>query len=215
MSRYFSLLLTLPLFLFTACNKDRITGSGSNQTEIRTVSPFTKVETNGSIPVYITQGSSFEVKVTAYANLIPYLKTNVSDGTLKIGYDKNIRNDNAVAYITMPQLKGLRSNGSGNMSVTGPFMTDELVVSISGSAEINIDTATVEDYDVEISGSGKVKGYGVGSRNADVHISGSGEVWLTASETLEADISGSGVVYYKGDPTVDTRISGSGKVIKK
>lgn len=217
MQKLTSLLLLLPVLVLFSCNKDRITGSGPVQTESRPVAGFTKVEVYGSTNVHVVQGSAFDVQVTAYANLLPYLETRLEDNVLVIEFKRNahIRNDNSEVTVTLPVLEGLSTNGSGNMDATGNFTGSNMSASSSGSGQISINGGAVTNYDIDISGSGKVKSYELIASVATVHISGSGEAEVHATEVLNAHISGSGNIYYKGEPTVNTTISGSGKVIKK
>ena len=211
------------LAAFTAtvasCKKESLTGDGSVQTQERDVNAFTKVATQGSTIIHIVQGSDFEVKVKGYANLLPYLKTTVENGTLSVRYEntRNVRNDNSEVFITMPALTGLSSSGSGDMHAAGEFgNSTNFDVQISGSANITVEKGAAENFRLRSSGSGNFDSFGFTSQNADIAISGSGEAKITVDKKLKVKINGSGSVYYKGDPaTIDNNISGSGKVIKQ
>ncbi|HTN06733.1 GIN domain-containing protein [Agriterribacter sp.] len=215
---YFFLLAAF-LLAFLSCKKDPVTGNGSIQTQERDVSAFTKVATQGSTIIHIVQGTDFEVKVKGYANLLPYLKTTVNNGTLSVRYEdtRNVRNDNSEVYITMPVLTGLSSSGSGDMHVAGEFNNNtNFDVYISGSANITVEKGAAENFVLRSSGSGSFDSFGFIAQHADIAISGSGEAGITVVQKLKVKINGSGSVYYKGDPaTVDNDISGSGKVIKQ
>ena len=215
---YFFLLAAFTV-AFTSCKKDPVTGNGSIQTQEREVSAFTKVSTQGSTIIHIVQGTDFEVKVKGYANLLPYLKTTVNNGTLSVRYEdtRNVRNDNSEVYITMPVLTGLSSSGSGDMHVAGEFNNNtNFDAHISGSADITVEKGAAENFVLHSSGSGSFDSFGFIAQHADIAISGSGAARITVGQKLKVKINGSGSVYYKGDPaTVDNDISGSGKVIKQ
>ena len=117
-----------------SCSKDKISGNGPVTTETRTVPGFTNVSVSGSSNVFITAGAVSEVKIKAYSNLLPYLETKVENGTLLIAYksNSNVTNDNSEVYITLPELSGLSTRGSGNISGVGSFpLTDNFMDSIS------------------------------------------------------------------------------------
>lgn len=218
MKRIFICALLAATISMSACEKDRITGSGSVKTEERTLTGFTKVSTSGSTNVFITQGAEFNVMVKAYENLIPYLETEVVNGTLEVHYKENtnVKNDNSEVYITLPALTGAYISGSANIETDGIFNGSTLEASISGSGNLTFDAGTYDEFNYSSSGSGNLKAFGVTTKYSDISISGSGNAETTATQSLNVRISGSGTVYYKGDPeTVDTEISGSGKVIKQ
>lgn len=213
-----SVFLLLPwTWVFASCEKDMITGNGNVQTIERQVDDFTKVATQGSTVIHIVKGADFEVKLKGYANLLPYLKTTVSNGTLSVRYENKsqVRNDNSEVYITMPVLNGLSSGGSGNMYIAGAFNNNlNFNVSISGAADITMEQGSAENLVVHSAGSGSFDSFGFTAQRADIAISGSGEAKFTVEQKLNVTINGSGSVYYKGNPgTIEKTINGSGKLV--
>jgi hypothetical protein len=219
MKRGYIFLLAAFAVACASCEKDMVTGNGSIQTQERDVSAFTKVATQGSTIIHIEQGTDFEVKVKGYANLLPYLKTVVSNGTLSVHYEdtRSVRNDNSEVFITMPVLTGLSSRGSGDIYVAGAFNDNsDFVAAISGSANIAVEKGSADHFTLQSSGSGNFKSFGFTAATADITITGSGDAEIGIAEQLKAKIRGSGNIYYKGDPgAVEIEISGSGKVMKR
>lgn len=213
------LLLAILSVIFVSCNKESIKGSGATTSEHRNLSGFSAVSTNGSTNVYIKQGDDFDVEVSAYGNLVPYLETISQNGTLVIRYknNTNVRNDNSQVFITMPRITGLNINGSANITSTGNFpAVDQFNASINGSGTIKMDSAKASHSNISISGSGDVKCFPLLSENVKINISGSGNVETHVTGNLDVTISGSGTVYYKGNPSkVTNNISGSGKLISQ
>lgn len=207
------------IVLAASCTKDGIIGSGTVKTEERNLNAFTKISVEGSTNIHVTEGDNFKVSVKAYANLLPYLKTRVENGVLRVKFEnhKNVSNDNSEVFITLPVLNGLSASGSADVDVKGIFeSTQQFDANISGSSDISIENSVVEKLNISITGSGDFKSFGLQAKEADITISGSGDVELTVSEKLKAKIRGSGNVYYKGTPAaIDDDISGSGDVIKK
>jgi hypothetical protein len=213
------LFFLIGLVIFTSCTKDKISGSGAISTEVRNAANFYNVSVSGSSKVYIIPGNIFEVKVKAYENILPFIETNVQNGSLLIGYknNANISNDNSEIYITMPSLNGVSVNGNANINVTGIFLNaDNFSASITGAGNISISNGAATNYQIKISGSGNVKSFGFVAQNSSVSIDGSGNAEVTVVQNLKATINGSGNIYYKGNGViVDSKISGSGQVVKQ
>lgn len=205
--------------LVSSCKKDLITGSGEIKTEQRNLEDFTAISTEGSSKVHIIKGNVFEVKVKAYANLLPYLETIVQNGKLSIRYKNtsSVRDDNSEIFITMPALTGLQTFGSGDIDATGDFNgAVDFSAEIRGSASINIANGTAEKLVLQSSGSGNFKSFGLTAQQAQISISGSGDAEITVAQKLKTLINGSGNIYYKGTPSaIENNINGSGKVIKQ
>lgn len=203
--------------LTLSCEKDLVRGDGPVLSEDRETPAFEKISSDGSTTVYVSYADTFSVKVKAYANLLPHFRTEVREGTLRLGFTDNVRvrNDNTEVYLTLPSISELRMNGSGKARISGAFpLLPALALEINGSGDIHAEGGEARELKVNISGSGPVNLEGFPAEEAAVSISGSGDVRVSVSKKLDVQISGSGAVYYKGDPQVSSRISGSGKVEK-
>lgn len=209
-----------------------IRGEGPVKTESRSVGNFHAIEAQlaGTIEVKIAE--AYSVEVQAQGNLLPVIKTEVEDGVLRIYTKENIQSsENLVIRVAAPNFDALSLAGSGDMKVFGTLNGEKLKLSIAGSGEIDVPTASVDQLSCEIAGSGDIKVSGR-SQSAKYHIAGSGDIHalqLVAdtgeaeiagsgtihcqmNQRLKASIAGSGDVYYAGSPQVDTDISGSGSV---
>lgn len=186
----------------------------------------------GSAKVFLTQGSSQEVRIEAQENIINNLELEVHGEVWKIGNKRSVwQSDPINIYITLETLKLIRITGSSDVEFVNHF-TDlkDVEIRISGSGKIYLDMdarkisasisgsgdllmhGSAEDLDLGISGSGSMSAFDFKALKADVSISGSGGMELSVKERLDAHISGSGNVFYKGNPRVNTSISGSGSV---
>lgn len=210
------ILLICTTFLNSSCTKDRVTANGNIITETRMPGEFTTIQSSGSSLVTISYGDEFKIELKGSSNLMPYYKTEVSAGALRVGYrNTNISKDDIKVHITLPLLKHLSLSGSGNAEIKNSFPPqEELNFNISGSANIKASSAfNVNHVLVSISGSGNADISKIISQIADIKISGSGDVKLNVINNLKARISGSGNIYYIGNPQTDIKISGSGKII--
>lgn len=224
----------LMFFLATSCIEHfNIKGNGLEATEARTVESFSRVKSAGSFDVQIVKGDELEVLVKAETNILPHIKTSVSNHTLLIdipGFG-NVKNRLPMTvFITMPELLSVKQSGSGDI-VTDYFTGEkiELFVSGSGSIATEIEANIVEagisgsgwilmsgeakqSY-LSVSGSGNINSSELLLQSCNAHISGSGTMQVHAEESIYARISGSGNLYYRGNPKVEFSITGSGKII--
>lgn len=219
--------------LYSCEDKISVNGNGIEATEGRIVSNFDKVKSSGAFDVHITEGTEREVLVRADENLIQYIETYVSGGTLHIDVEgvRSLRNTLPMeVFITTPTLEGIKLSGSGIIT-TGYFNTEEMDIVLSGSGRIKTDFEADEtdilisgsglvevsgfarDGDFKISGSGKIEAFELDLLHCDTYTSGSGDMWISVERTLDSRISGSGNVFYYGTPQVESHISGSGNVI--
>jgi hypothetical protein len=206
-------------------------------TETRIPGTFTKVESGGSWDVFIKKGSKDEVKLVSTNISLDKVITEVDDNELKIKLEKgSYTKIGLTVYVTVRDLDGIGTSGSGNMTVESDFGADEfniglsgsgniemkninagkISIGMSGSGNITIDGGSAEEISIGQSGSGKLNALELSGDSVKVGKSGSGETSIGATESLTVSSSGSGNVYYKGNPQ-DKSISSSGssKVIRK
>lgn len=209
-------LMSVTLLATTSCLRERICGEGSLKTEERNVSSFDKVNTYGSAEVNIVYGPVAKVSVTDFANLLPYIETEVNGNTLEIQIREKvfIRNSRLKVNIETPNYSGGRIEGSSKTTATGPFENTTIDFDISGSGDVVIKNDSVQNVNLEINGSGTINTTGVYSENGDATINGSGTIKINAYKYLDAKINGSGNIYYMGSPKLNVSIAGSGNVKK-
>jgi hypothetical protein len=208
----------------------RLRGSGVEGTERRSVEPFDAVSVGADFDVSIEVGPETSVTLSGDDNLLPIVRTEVTDGTLRIEatrlYDarRGIR-----VKLTTPSLRAVAVSGSSNVEAR-PFRASRFRASVSGSGSL-LAEGEADRLDVSVTGSGDlmlkgsanrvtaaVSGSGdlhlleLRARMVDVSVTGSGSAALLASEQLNASVSGSGEVRYAGTPRVTRRITGSGTV---
>ena len=216
-------------------NIKTITPSDTIITETRTVSGFDEINMSTIGQVTITQGDSESLVIKGADNVVPLVKTSVSNGVLTIRMDNNIlvksmgKEDVLTFTIIVKDLSGVTVSGLGAVEM-GALSTKALKLVMSGAGAITFDKVNAENVnlnvsglgriaiagttaqvDVEISGAGDVEAAELECQTADVTISGLGSatVWVTGE--LTGNISGGGNVRYYGSPTTNTKTSGLGK----
>ncbi len=210
-------------------------GSGNMVTQTRDVSDFRAIEVSYPAEVLVKQGTQESLKIEAEDNLMPNLKTEVRNGTLRIFYRREGgKHVNATKTpritVTVKDLKDVEFNSAGEL-VVQKLKSDRLDISLSGAGNLeleeiqtpalNVDlsgagsataSGLADDLQLNISGFGDFKGSELHSKEARVEISGAGSATVWVDDQLSAQISGAGSVGYYGSPTVDRQISGVGSV---
>ncbi len=225
----------LLLLLLTSCNV-RLERAGSKNSSpiasaVREVAGFERIQLMGATTVYYTQSDSFSVRVEAPEDLIEYVETVVNDSTLTIKMSDDAQNlvqqivffqDNGISvFVSSPDLVEvslmgsgefvsnekidtdnllLSLRGSGNINLVD-VICDHLVTSAVGSGDINIFNAEAQTSQIELVGSGDV---GINHKNVgltDILLKGSGDVKCTFNSCgeVKGDLRGSGDITLSGD----------------
>ncbi len=211
-------LIVIGLHIFSACNKDMLRGGGSIGTRNLTVESFSSVETHYDISADISYGSTQEISVTGYDNLLDNLDFRVDNGILKLKYNTNyntIRNGNVHVKIKTPVINNATIHGSKNIIISGFINGNNLNAKIHGSGNIIFTNGTLQKAVLDVHGSGNIDAQRLQAKQAETNVHGSGNISVTANEILKANIYGSGNIYYWGNPAVETVRNGSGRVIKR
>ena len=196
-----------------------VTGKGKIVTESRDISGFTQVKVLGSMDVEIISGDNYSVEVTDYENLLPHLKTELNGDKLEIGFEGCIRNSRARVKITMPKLNGVYTLGSGDVKISGEFISTEgVMIETLGSGDIIFNALMdgAQDVNVTLKGSGDLRFNTVAqSMNLTFSSLGSGDAVVNVPGSvndLVIKLAGSGDVVVKGDTAATARIAilGSG-----
>jgi uncharacterized protein YceK len=199
----------------------------------RTIEDASEVELATSGELVLSTGDAPALTITAGADVLPRLTSEVRDGRLVLGVDGpgavvgEVRYDLVLPAARLVELSGsgtvrveppsaleeLVLSGSGAIGVTG-LGTDALTVELSGSGQIAVEGEAARQT-VSIDGSGTYDGSGLDSEDAEVRIGGSGSADVTVAATLLAVVEGSGTITYAGDAAVQTEIDGSGTVTRR
>jgi hypothetical protein len=226
----------LATLLLTACGIWVINGSGNVVVQERPVSDFTAVNFTGFGELTVVQGEREALTVETDDNLLPYIKTTVSGGTLTISFDERgwmpiVRPTDSIRFqLTVKRLTHLNLSGAGTVEATAltadhltlvesgagritvaDLSADEVTVEMSGAGSIDL-AGAVTRQTVEMSGLGEYQAGELASETAEVTLSGAGEVTVWVSDQLDAEMSGAGSIRYYGSPRVSTDSSGVGNV---
>lgn len=244
LKKYYILILVSASMLLLSCGKDSacFKGTGGIVKEQREVSSsITNIITEDNIDIVITQSNEASLIIEGGENILPYIKTEISENVLSISSDNRcgMFRDNTIPitlYLSIPDLERIDYTGQGSVTSTNRLQLDFLDIdSKGGTGSINL------DVDVEIlelkqhSGpadftfSGKVNSmyvYTLGqgwfylgeleANVAHVNHSGIGDVFVNVVNKLSVEMRSKGSVFYLGGPNVEVSPKlGSGVVVKK
>lgn len=158
-----------------------VTPSDVNITEERIVSGFSRINMSTLGRVLLTQGESESLTIDGRDNLVPLIKTEVRNGVLYIDMDKDVnlllgKNDADLLTFTIT-LKDLTS------------------LTVSGLADIEMDSLSTTGLDIVMSGAGQFKLEQLNAESVNINLSGLGNVEISGEVTRTIiEISGAGSV---------------------
>lgn len=225
-------LILLIVVLASGCIVQNIQGSGKIINQSRDVSGFNQISVDGISTLIITQGDKESLTVESDDNLMPYIKTNVSNNTLKIynnpilptkpiKYYLTVKDINSINYLGSGNIQSnnlkvnslkIKVDGAGNANLTN-LSADTLKIWIIGAGNI-ISSGNANNQDIHISGAGDYIGNNLTSKTATITMDGTGKAIVKVSNTLNAKINGVGQILYIGDPKLTQLITGPGTINK-
>ena len=233
MKKYiFAALIILAVVAASGCTTQGTTGSGNVVNQSQNVSGFNQVSVDGSGTLIITQGNKESLTIEAEDNVLPNIKTSVTNNVL------NIRHSNYTVvptkpvkyYLTVKDLNSITYSGGGKIQSNG-LNTNSLTININGAGEGSLSNLNVKDLKIIISGAGKLTMSGT-ANNQDISISGAGEYnagdltskiatitisgagrgTVKVSNSLNAVVNGAGQISYIGNPQVTKQLNGAGSI---
>ena len=229
------IVLVFLALLLISCSKNQVVvGSNNIITQEKQLSAYDRIEVLGSYDVIFTDGEVGKIRIKAPDNILPLIQTEVSDGLLKIGAEKNRYKVKEPIIIYVPvdsRLKQVGIKGSADIYSEKNLETKALNVGLygGGDARLAVDVSSLalevvgagdirvsgraKDLSIDISGSGDVDTSKLTAEKAAISISGAGDVSAYVTEDVDVSIAGAGDVTVKGNPKkVKQKINGSGEV---
>lgn len=220
--------------LLSSCRLNGVRGSGNVVSETRKVSDFTKIDISDHYKVNLKQDSSLSVTVTADDNLLKYIKTDVTDGKLRIHNTRNIRSSGDLTVnVGIRNLKDIETSGAVEVTSDGKITVQDLHFNLSGATKITMDlnaanvttegsgatrinlTGQASTHNVDLSGAGKISALDFVVGNYNIETSGATKCEINVLNSLSIHSSGASSVRYRGNPkTINNDKSGASSVQK-
>jgi len=191
--------------------------------EVRNVGTFSAIKVSGAIDVYLSQGNSDAVAVSASEEKYrDKIKTEVTNGTLRIYFDGdkfswNIGNKKLKAYVSFKEIHSLEATGAstfkingtisgtdldvkltGASNLTGDVKFAKLVADINGASQVRI-SGRVDNIDINASGASDVKGYDLTTDDCSVKATGASDIRITVNKEISVNATGASSIFYRGD----------------
>ena len=190
-----------------------VQGSGERVTKTFELDAYTAIELSVAADMRVSIGKPTPLTIEADDNILPLIKVEVVDGSLKISTKHNFSTkDSPNITVTVAALNAVAVTGSGDMHVT-KIDNEELIASATGAADLHLSGKT-NTLTLAATGSADVEAYELDSRDAKVTLTGASDANISVDGSLTVTIVGAGDLNYKGDAKVTQAIVGSGDVTK-
>lgn len=189
------------------------------------VAYFSKIDIKGGANVVFrqTNGGKPKVTVAGYKADVDMVSVKSDGRTLTItqadnrsGWHVFGSGKEVTVYVSAPDLTAVNIFGSGDFRADGKVDTDNLLVVVKGSGDVDMRNVICDNADIQISGSGDVEIKNlVAQRHAGIKVYGSGDVEIkfTRSGYVTCGVYGSGDVELKGYVKgLKKNVKGSGEI---
>jgi hypothetical protein len=226
----------ISLLLLAGVNAQQINDPNA---QVREAKDFHGIDVSNAFTVYITQGNTEAVAVSATDTKdLSKIKVVVKNGILHIGMENNAnlnfgKKKDFKAYISFKQIDQLEISGacnvfingvlkanelsidqSGASDLKGKIEVDKLAVDLSGASDVTL-SGTARQLHVEASGASDFRGFDLVTEICNVDASGASDIKITVNKELSAEASGASDVRYKGNGVIkELRNSGSSSISK-
>jgi len=222
--------------LVTACGPRKIRGSGIMAGEDRTVRGISAVRLLTYGELQVQQGEAEALRVEAEDNLLPFLVTNVHDGTLEIGaapevtlrprrwarYRLTVIDLEAIEIwgpdavtlgdLTLDELE-IRHAGDGNLSVDA-LQVRRLALWLTGGGSMSIQRLEGEVLEANLASRGDLRIEGGAVTAQDLTLTGPGDAstWQMSSREAWVRVRDGGSAWVHAAERLEVRLSGRGDV---
>ncbi len=216
--RYQIFSITFLLFLsltMKAYPGECVHGNNQQASEKRKVEAFHAVDIEGAFTVDIQNQPVSMLTVTTDTNLLPYIITKVTDGTLHIYADRSICTKLTLAIrITGSDIQKIKSSGANDISYS-KIQTNKLEIVMDDAGDIQL-SGKAKTLIARLSNAVDMEAENLHAEEVDISTSGAGDATVYASEKLNAMITGAGTVTCRGNPkSVTKKVSDAGELIQE
>lgn len=185
---------------FSLFDSPGVKGSGVAKTETREVGDFTELDVSAAMNVELTVGPTTTFEITADDNLLEHLKSEVSNGKLKVHFDTSTSSSIGVKIkATTPSLKAYHGSGATTAKIEG-VKAESFKIDLSGASTCTV-VGTADKFVVECSGASKVKAEQLVAKKVKADASGASSIEAHATEEVVGHASGASSIRYSGKPT--------------
>jgi len=200
------------------------TNAFSQKRETRSVSGFTGIDASSAFNITVTKGNSESLSIEADNDVMPYVRSEVRNGTLHLYLDngnkvRNIKTMNA--SIVMKNLDKVVLSGACKFVADDMFTSSKFKVECSGASNVRANVNTGQ-LNIEASGASKIQITANVTGNVNVDVSGASKIQgelqascvkLTSSGVCTAELTGS-ATDFKMDISGTSKVKAEGFTVK-
>jgi hypothetical protein len=196
----------------TATGGGRVIGNGQAASEDRPIGPVTAIHSDGAFALTIKVGPAPQLTIETDKNILPIIKTTVSNGRLDIYSDQSYSLDGRIKItVSLPNISEISASGSNQIQGEG-FAGGPLSISLNGSDSATL-TGKVATLTCILSGANHLLAQQLTADSANVTLNGSGDASVDARREIVAQISGAASLTVYGNPKErNTQVNGAGKI---
>lgn len=197
---------------------DHVKGNGSLTTKKIAITDYNAIKIDGVIDFnYVQSDDEPFLEITVDENLHPYVKADVKDRELSIGF-KGAKVDHYTKFVVKTNSKWLRevkASGNANFMVNSPLTGDEIIIKANSNCLVQLKgLVKVGKMDLSVAGSANMVVSDLQTDNLECGISGSGTITLKNGHASVGaySITSSGEIMAYGVevPELSCKITGNG-----
>ncbi|HVW97310.1 MAG TPA: head GIN domain-containing protein [Mucilaginibacter sp.] len=233
--QYALILLTLIISTgISSCRFNCVNGSGNQITQDRKIGSFNKIDVAESFKVVIREDNSNTISIKADDNLLKYIKTTVSDGTLHIYTKKNMCNSGEmIVKVPVQMLKSIKASDAAEVISEGKINAQDISIRLSDGSRISLEltashvsmhgsdasvlnlSGQASTSEVQLSDGSSIHAKDFVSGTVSVRASDGSYAELNVLTTLNARGSDGSVIKYYGNPSVVNTDKSDGSSVEK
>ncbi len=169
-------------------------GNGKPKEESRTVGEYDKVIVGSAFNVEASEGKLGPIKVSADSNLLPIIKTEVKNRTLKVWIKGSMTTSSPLKLtLSTPSIKGFEASGATHVNLNLNSKHD-LALGASGASDIKVNGDLI-DLSCDLSGASRATFTTPSLTNLTANLSGASGLNFAGSVTsLNAELSGASTI---------------------
>jgi hypothetical protein len=194
-----------------------VSGNGNVTSQDRNLADFSEVEVSAVIDIVLNQGEKSAVRIETDDNLQEIIKTEVSNGRLKISMPDHFSLKNKTkltAFVTIKTLEKLEITGVCDVKCASPLVLDKFNFQFTGVGDAEL-KGSANDATFENTGVGNVNAVEFVCQKLSAQNTGVGDLKCRAEVEISLENTGVGDIEYAGNAVIKSvNSSGVGKVKK-
>lgn len=201
--------------------------------EERSLRSFTEVRVSNAIDVRLIASNEEKVIIRSDNVDLDEIETDVSGSILKIYLSGNrYRKVSVEVDVYFKTISGISANSASNVKGSGIIKTNQLYVSTSSAASIEVEveaerlkldasssgdlkiSGKATEVDVDVSSAGSIYAYDLNAEVVTADASSAGNIKISVSKELEAAANSAGSIRYRGNPGKSHVRSNSGGSVR-